>query len=192
MSNLYETITTRILQQLEAGVVPWHKTWTLGLPKSLSTGKEYRGLNLLVLGSTEHTSRYWLTYRQAEHLGGQVRKGEHAQIVVYWKWRTAEELERRRRETGRDHPAPCHPFTAAVFNLDQVDGLARPEDDVAPSTERRLEIAERLTEVMPDKPEIVYALNQSPAYCPAWTASHCRISASSRVPSISTAFFGTK
>lgn len=40
--TIYETITNRILNQLEAGVVPWHKNWTSGLPKSLTTAKEYR------------------------------------------------------------------------------------------------------------------------------------------------------
>ena len=165
--NIYETVTTRILNQLEAGQVPWRKTWQTGLPKSLSTGKEYRGLNLLVLGGTEYTSRYWLTYRQAEHLGGHVRQGEHATTVVYWKWRTAAELEQRRQQTGQENAAPCHPFTASVFNLDQVDGIARPEDDVLNPTNRRLEIAEQMLGVMPDKPEIVHTMTSSPAYCPA-------------------------
>jgi antirestriction protein ArdC len=165
--NIYETVTTRIMNQIQAGVLPWRKTWQNGLPKSLASGKEYRGLNLLVLGASEYTSRYWLTYRQAQQLGGQVREGEHAMIVVYWKWRTAQEMEQRRQQTGRDNPAPCHPFTAAVFNLEQVDGIERPADDLPISGERRLEIAERMMEIMPDKPQIVHTLTSSPAYCPA-------------------------
>ena len=31
--------------------------------------------------------------------------------------------------TGREQPAPFVPFVAAVFNLDQVEGIARPADD---------------------------------------------------------------
>ncbi len=86
--NIYETVTNRILSQLDAGQVPWHKTWATGLPKSLTSGKEYRGINLLVLGCAAYTSRYWITYRQAARLGGHVRKGERATTVVYWNWRT--------------------------------------------------------------------------------------------------------
>jgi antirestriction protein ArdC len=86
--NIYQTITDRILKQLESGVVPWRKTWTTGLPKSLTTAKEYRGINIVILGMAEYTSRYWVTYRQAQHLGGQVRKGERSTPVIYWKWRT--------------------------------------------------------------------------------------------------------
>ncbi|MGE3310911.1 MAG: ArdC-like ssDNA-binding domain-containing protein [Limisphaerales bacterium] len=63
--NIYETVTARILNQLDAGVVPWRKTWTTGLPKSLTTGKEYRGVNILILGTAPFSSRYWVTYREA-------------------------------------------------------------------------------------------------------------------------------
>ena len=164
--NIYENVTSRILNQLAAGQVPWRKTWRTGLPKSLNTGKEYRGLNLLVLGGREYTSRYWATYRQAERLGGYVRKGEHSTLVIYWKWRTAAELEKRRQETGKKNMAPCMPFVSAVFNLDQVEGIARPEDDVLNPGNRRLEIAEQMLEVMPDKPEIVHTVTSSPAYNP--------------------------
>jgi antirestriction protein ArdC len=40
--DIYATVTKRILEQLDQGVVPWRKTWFTGLPKSLTTGKEYR------------------------------------------------------------------------------------------------------------------------------------------------------
>ena len=42
MINIYEEVTTRILKQLEAGQIPWRKTWSTGLPASLTTGREYR------------------------------------------------------------------------------------------------------------------------------------------------------
>lgn len=164
--NIYQTVTDRILNQLAAGVIPWRKTWTTGLPKSLTTGREYRGLNILMLGTTDHTSRYWVTYRQAQSLGGHVRQGEKASFVVYWKWRTPEELQRAREKTGKADLAPCFPFTSAVFNLDQVEGLDRPEDDVPNRNHGRLDIAERLFDVMPDKPEIVHAVTKEPAYNP--------------------------
>jgi len=67
--NIYQTVTERILEQLAAGQIPWRKTWTTGLPKSLTTGREYRGINILMLSAAEYTSRYWITYRQALRLG---------------------------------------------------------------------------------------------------------------------------
>ena len=134
--NLYETVTARILNQLAAGQVPWRKTWKTGLPKSLSTGREYRGVNILVLGSAEYTSRYWMTFREAQRQGGHVRKGERATPVIYWKWRTPEEIAQRAEQTGKEDVAPCTPFVNAVFNLEQVEGVTRPDASVIarPST----------------------------------------------------------
>ena len=165
--TIYETVTNRILSQLSAGQVPWRKTWKTGLPKSLSTGREYRGINILVLGSAEYTSRYWMSFREAERQGGHVRKGERAMPVVYWKWRTPEELAQRAEQTGKENVAPCTPFVSAVFNFDQVEGVARPADDLPPRPEDRLQVAEQMFDVMPDKPEIVHTLTAQPAYSPS-------------------------
>ena len=163
-TNIYQTVTERILKQLDEGVLPWRKTWKAGLPKSLSTNKEYRGINILILGMAEFTSRYWLTYRQALRLGGHVRKGEKATAVVYWKWRTPEDLKRLEEKTGKTNLAPCYPFVSAVFNLEQVEGVARPNDDVPQWRTNPLEFAEKAFEVMPDKPAIAHAVIDEPAY----------------------------
>ena len=163
--NIVQTITDRILSNLEAGQIPWRKTWQGGLPASLATGREYRGINILMLGTRDYTSRYWLTFREALRLGGHVRKGEKATPIVFWKWATTEELERARAQ-NRIIPR-CVPFTSHVFNIDQVDGVERPETDVHHQPHRRLEVADLLLEVMPTKPEITHALSSNPAYAPA-------------------------
>ena len=166
MLDIYKSITERILKQLEAGKIPWRKTWSTGMPKSLTTGKEYRGLNIFVLGTADHTSRYWITYRQAQRLGGHVRKGEKAMPVIYWKWRTAEDIEKLRAKTGKESFAPCVPFLSSVFNLDQIEGVARPDDDIQRRENSRFEIAENVFAAMPDKPEIVHGTVAEPAYSP--------------------------
>jgi antirestriction protein ArdC len=164
--SIYETVTARILAQLDAGVIPWRKTWTSGLPKSLTTGKEYRGVNILILATSPFSSRYWVTYREAQRLGGHVRRGERSSPVVFWKWRTPEDLARLREKTGREDPAPCVPFTAAVFNIDQVEGVDRPEDDVPNRPNDRFEVAEQMLDFMPDLPEIVHVATWDPSYSP--------------------------
>ncbi len=163
-TNIYQTVTDRILKHLDAGVVPWRKTWKAGLPRNLASGKEYRGINILVLGTAEFTSCYWLTYRQALQLGGHVHRGERATPVVYWKWRTAEEIQKLQAKTGKEAIAPCFPFTSAVFNLDQVEGVPRPADDVPIQANNPSEAADQLIRAMPDKPEIVHGASQEPAY----------------------------
>lgn len=165
--NIYEHVTNRILSQLEAGQIPWRKTWASGLPKSLTTGKEYRGINILLLGTSGYASRYWVTYRQALRLGGHVRKGEKATPVVYWKWRTDEDMQKLRAKTGKESFAPCVPFVSAVFNLDQVEQVTRPKDDVPHLPNQPLEIAAQVYDVMPDKPEIHHSATNQPAYVPS-------------------------
>jgi antirestriction protein ArdC len=164
--NVYEVVTARVLKQLEAGVVPWRKTWTTGLPKSLATGREYRGVNLLLLGAADFSSAYWLTYREAQRLGGHVRKGERATPVIYWKWRTPEEMARLTAEKGIANPAPCVPFTSAVFNLDQVEGVQAPAGECSGNGEGRLSIAEQIIGRMSDAPEIAHGVAKNPAYQP--------------------------
>jgi len=88
----YQIITDKIVAELENGTVPWRKPWRsvegFG-PTSLSTGKEYRGINTLMLSmqsmAAGYSSIYWGTYRQIAELGGQIRKGEKSTEVVLWK-----------------------------------------------------------------------------------------------------------
>ena len=164
--NIYTSVTERILKKLEEGVIPWRKTWSTGLPKSLSTGKEYRGMNILLLALTGFTSRYWVTYREVLRLGGHVRLGEKGTTVFFWHWRTAEDLQKLRQKTGRDNLAPCTSFTSVVFNLDQVEDIARIEDDVPNRRNQRLAAADQVYEIMPDKPDIFHTRTSGPAYSP--------------------------
>jgi len=70
MPNAYAIITQQILSQLEAGTVPWRQPWqSPGVPKSphpASVSWHER----LVTGVCPYASPYWLTYRQAQEIGG--------------------------------------------------------------------------------------------------------------------------
>src|SRR5258708_35134764 len=85
MPNVYEIVTERIIAQLESGVAPWRKPWTSKAPANLISQKAYRGLNVLTLASQGYPSRFWLTFNQANKLGGRNRKGEHRAPVIFWK-----------------------------------------------------------------------------------------------------------
>ena len=85
-------ITTKILTELERGVMPWRKPWDgartgLALPRR-ATGENYRGVNIIMLWSAAvakcYESPYWLTLRQANQLGAHVRKGERGELVVHY------------------------------------------------------------------------------------------------------------
>jgi antirestriction protein ArdC len=128
MARVYEIVTDRIIKQLEAGVVPWHKPWRergrSGLPRNILTGREYRGINVWILLNTGFSSAYWLTFKQARQLGGHVRKSEIGLPVVYWKFASREVQDGD--ETIEKSYALCRYYT--VFNIEQCDGLAVPAE----------------------------------------------------------------
>lgn len=164
MSDVYELVTSKIIERLEAGVIPWRKCWTSGRAKSLTTGREYRGINSVLLGMSEYSSRYWVTFRQAKKLGGSVQRGEKATPVVYWHWRTPEEMAKLQAEGKAASPAPCYPFLSCVFNLDQTEGVERPADDVPAAKHDALREAERIIDAMPKRPEIRHGASFNPCY----------------------------
>ncbi|MFD2430545.1 ArdC-like ssDNA-binding domain-containing protein [Sphingobium scionense] len=90
--SLYSEVTDRIVAQIEEGTLPWVRPWdngkaALGLPRNAGTGRRYSGINVLILWhrlfEQGYGSQRWLTYRQAQALGGNVRKGEQGTTVCY-------------------------------------------------------------------------------------------------------------
>lgn len=126
MSNkVYEIVTDSITSQLKEGTVPWHKPWvSAGLPRSISTGKPYRGINVFLLNFTAqakgYRSPFWGTYKKIAELGGQVRKGEKSTLVVFWK--QLKVTETAKDGTEKDKRIPLLRYFK-VFNAEQADGL---------------------------------------------------------------------
>src|SRR6516225_4391648 len=84
--DVYNIITERIIEKLEAGTIPWHKPWrSIGAPRNLVSKKLYRGVNVWLPTAQGYTSPYWATIRQINELGGQVRKGEKSTPLVFRK-----------------------------------------------------------------------------------------------------------
>lgn len=127
-NDAYQIMTDRICTLLERGEIPWRRPWHQNgglMPMNLKSRKEYRGINPLLLACAGYSSPYWLTYKQASELGGQVRKGEHGYPVVFWKW-----LDGKDRETGESKRIPLLRYYT-VFNTAQCDGLDGKVPDLA-------------------------------------------------------------
>jgi antirestriction protein ArdC len=131
-ASLYDEITDKIIAELETGRVPWVHPWgtaaakaPLAMPKNASTGRQYSGVNVLILwGATIErgfTGQSWLTFRQALSLGGHVRKGERGTTVVYADRFIPGDEKRRAAEIGEE--AQAIPFLKrfTVFNADQCE-----------------------------------------------------------------------
>lgn len=124
MPSVYEIVTQRIIEQLEKGTAPWQKPWNVrgdaGMPHNFVTRKPYRGINIWILLSAGYSSSSFLTYKQAQDLGGNVRKGEKGLPIVFWKFGESED-----KKSGEIKEwAMCRFYT--VFNISQCDGIQLP------------------------------------------------------------------
>jgi len=128
--SIYDRVTATILQQIEASpgdpVMPWHRPAgsALHIPRNATTNSAYRGINILMLWIAADMKQYpmglWASYKQWAGVGAQVRKGEKAAQVVFYRQfdvePTAEDDDGKRRLLR----------TSSVFNAAQVDGFDPP------------------------------------------------------------------
>jgi antirestriction protein ArdC len=138
-NDAYAVVTERIIEALEQGIVPWHQPWRspTGLgPRSLASGKPYRGINVWTLAVTAqlrgYTSPYWLTFKQAKERGGSVRKGEKGTQIVLWK-PVKKTFENENGEKENGGYLLLRYFT--VFNSEQCDGIEVPTSETEPVRE---------------------------------------------------------
>lgn len=125
--DVYARVTGQIIAHLEAGVRPWQRPWTAGgaaVRPLRSNGTPYRGVNVLTLwlaaAEAGYPSPFWFTFRQAEELGGHVRKGERGALVVYSN--TVTKAEPTEDEVAAEREVfILKGYT--VFNACQVEGL---------------------------------------------------------------------
>lgn len=123
--DIYAAVTDRIIAQMEQGIIPWHKPWVAcGNAISRSTGKSYSLLNQMLLGKAGE----YVTFKQCQQEGGKVRKGEKANIIVFWKW-----MDVKDEETEEIKQIPFLRYFS-VFHIDQCEGLTPKYTPVMPDT----------------------------------------------------------
>jgi antirestriction protein ArdC len=153
--KVYKIITEKVIEALKNGKAPWRRTWAtsgVGAFANLSTKKPYRGGNVFILAAAGFDSPWFLTFKQAKAMGGQVRKGETGTPIMFWNF-----IEKKDSMTGEvtDKFPMLRYYT--VFNVEQVDGIES-KIPVVETKERTLneEIAEcdALVNDMPLKPEV--------------------------------------
>jgi antirestriction protein ArdC len=90
--ELYQLVTDKIVTRLQEAIdnktrFTWLKPWngTTNLPTSYSTGKPYRGVNILLLDPG-----YYATFLQIRDAGGKVKRGEKAHTLVYFSFKEVE------------------------------------------------------------------------------------------------------
>src|SRR6266853_6256291 len=130
--DVYATVTAQIINAIEQGVsnwrMPWHTSGRYAFsPINVTSKKPYRGINTLCLWAAAESKGYdsgeWGTYKQWQERGAQVRKGEKATLVVFWKFANASADDADGLDDNTPPAGSRLLFTRgySVFNAAQVD-----------------------------------------------------------------------
>lgn len=129
-TDVYERVTSKIVEELERGVRPWLKPWNAEHAAGRITRPlrhnftPYKGINILMLWAAAELQGYacpiWLTFQQSKELGGHVKRGEHGSPVVY-----ASTFKKTDTNDAGDEIEQEIPFLKqyTVFNVEQIDDL---------------------------------------------------------------------
>jgi antirestriction protein ArdC len=123
--DIVSTVASDIIAELERGHRSWVRPWSAaGYGRPLrSNGEPFHGFNAISLwmagDAKRYSSRHWLTYKQAEAIGAQIRRGERARKAIFYTayTKTVETTDEPRDEQRKLLK------TYSVFNGDQIDGL---------------------------------------------------------------------
>jgi len=132
--DIRQEVTDRLIALIEDGSstrdVLWDATMAAGIPCNFETKIPYSGINILTLCVQAFKLGYerneWLTLRQANALGGWVRKGSVGTLCVFYKTRQVSDQDDPTKINNIPH---IKPFT--LFNVAQIEGL-----DVEPLVDR--------------------------------------------------------
>ena len=162
----YQLVTDAILALLERGTVPWRCPWnrTTGRPRNFHTGREYQGVNVLLLGLLHFPSPWWMTFRQANESGGCIRKGERGALVM--KFGRYDKAVKNGDGT-EDKKTTLFLKGYRVFNSTQIDGIEFPPIHSGSQLDasQRIARAEQIVAQMPQPPTISEGRTTRASYC---------------------------
>jgi len=119
--DIAQTITDRIIAELESGTAPWVKPWHESAEAyNPISGTVYRGMNQIWLGMFGcGRSNAWLTFNQASNAGMKVKKGSKGVPIVFWKPLSVTRKDAAGNDVEATLPLLKHYF---VFNADDIEG----------------------------------------------------------------------
>ena len=149
--DVHEEITNRIIAAIEQGTdafkLPWHRpAGSITRPKNIASGQLYRGINVVTLWVEAQIRGFSVpvfgTYKQWQEAGYQVRKGEKAALVVFYKEYAVESEPDNESDEGKRWVAKGY----WVFNAEQVDGYVLPKTPPVSPIERNARVDAFMTE----------------------------------------------
>jgi antirestriction protein ArdC len=90
IKNHFDEAVKNIISAMKENNGSWKKCWVSAIPQNYTTKKEYKGFNALylpfVMMKRGHTNPFFLTFNQAQKLGGKVKKGSKSYPIFFWQF----------------------------------------------------------------------------------------------------------
>jgi len=166
IGSLYDEVSNRIIAMIEKGVAPWRKTWsTYGLARNYVSGRLYTGINYILMNNTEHPIPYFATFNQIKELGGSIKKGSEANMVIYFKvyYKDSDdktltpEVAKIRYQKGEDIRVLKFIRYYNVFNVGDIEGIEIDHSrfpEVKLSNNEKISRCEEIIMNMPNPPDL--------------------------------------
>lgn len=160
------------MEALEQGVIPWRKTWKSGAIHAMNwvSKRAYTGINALLTNLSPYEHPYFITFKQANALGGRVRKGAKGIPVVFWRkvlkdtdGNIVDESEAGNRQDLKERYVLRY---YRVFNIADIEELEFKLPDVPVQVTKTVDACEALIINMENPPAIELG-DFEPCYVPA-------------------------
>lgn len=148
--NVYEMVTERIIKQLEQGIIPWQKPWT-GVRSGAFNRVSKKHYSLINQAILEKPGEY-ATFKQWKDLGGHIKKGAKAEMVVFWKIIDVEEKNDKGEIEKKKLPLLRY---YNVFHISQVEGVEPLKEKLNTEIEP-IEEADRIIKNYVDREQLVF------------------------------------
>lgn len=169
MVDVYQLVTDQIVEALAQGRIPWRKTWQgVGFACNYVTKHIYTGINALLTNLSPYEVPYFITLKQANALGGKVKRGAKSLPIVYWKISYKDHAGKVVVDEARfGEPDLQKLFFARyyrIFNISDVEGIDFQTPEIF-HTHDPLDQCEKIITGIPSPPTIRFGGNQ-PYYAP--------------------------
>jgi len=172
--DMYQKVTDRIIAHLEEGAPPWRCTWSrYGMPRNYSSMNTYKGINALLLAFAPFPIPYFLTMKQANSLGGKVKKGTKAEQVMYYnmvyKDKDGNNLsyEEAKKQEFKDIKVLKYLKYYNVFNVDDIEGIDFTFPEITIRENEVIERCDALLNSLKNMPEFVQTEGSRCFYVPS-------------------------
>lgn len=163
---IYDKINESIERLLESGATfssPFKSLKGVDAQNLISKAP-YTGRNAFLMGMVAkfYGCPYFVSFKQAQELGGNVKKGEKSWPVVYFKI-----LEKEKPESDKTDKIPLARWSC-VFNLRQCEGIELPEAEALDVISfSPIERCESIISAMPNRPKIEHVAGSGAFYRPS-------------------------